>query len=480
METRPTVLVVDDESSLRWVLRKGLTKAGYDVEEAEDAHTGLRLLRQREFAAVILDINLPGLTGLEALEEIAAVRAGTPVLVITAQNSMSNAIEAMRRGAVDYFTKPFDLDEVLLVLAKVQERRELEAEVSRLRHAAGEVDPLEEMAGRSDAMREVFKRIGQVAARETTVLIRGESGTGKELVARAIHYNSARRHGPFVAVNCAAIPAELLESELFGHERGAFTGAVSRKRGRFERADGGSLFLDEIGDMAPALQTRLLRVLQEKEIERVGGEESVAVDVRILAATNVDLEDAVRRGQFREDLYYRLNVVTVILPPLRDRPDDIPILAEHFIRRGNRELGTAVDGITEEALQRLQRYGWPGNVRELENCVKRAMVLASGRVLGAAEIEAAGFGATPAAVQAAACNSLEADILPHLERMVGEVRGEGDLYRQAVGAVEGPLLRLVLARTGGNQLQAARLLGINRNTLRKKLREAGIATDVRG
>jgi len=477
MEERPDVLVVDDESSLRWVLRKGLTKAGYDVEEAEEAHAALRLLRQRDFFAIILDINLPGMTGLDALEEIAKIRPGASVLVITAQNSMSNAIEAMRRGAADYFTKPFDLDEILLALDKVRERRELEAEVSRLRHVAGEVDPLEEMIGRSDVMREVFKRIGQVAARETTVLIRGESGTGKELVARAIHYNSARRQGPFVAVNCAAMPAELLESELFGHERGAFTGAVSRKRGRFERAHGGSLFLDEIGDMAPALQTRLLRVLQEKEVERIGGEEALPVDVRILAATNVDLEQAVRRGEFREDLYYRLNVVTIALPPLRERSEDLPALVEYFIRRTNPELRTAVDGVTDEALDRLQHHTWPGNVRELENCIKRAMVLAPGRVLGMEEIAAAGFGAAPTVPPPVAQDALVADILPHLERMVGAVQEESDLYRQVVGAVEAPLLRLVLARTHGNQLQAAKLLGINRNTLRKKLREAGIATD---
>jgi len=461
------VVVVDDEPSLRWVVRTGLRRAGYEVEEAEDAHRGLALLRQGPAFAVILDINLPGMSGLEAIDEVKRLCPEAAVVVITAEDSMVNAIEAMRRGAVDYLTKPFDLEELLLVLEKAGERRELEEEVRSLRRVHG--DPRQEMAGAAPAMRDLFKRIGQVAARETTVLIRGESGTGKELVARAIHFHSARRTGPFVAVNCSAIPAELLESELFGHEQGAFTGAVRRKRGRFERASGGSLFLDEIGDMAPALQTRILRALQEREVEPVGGERTVAVDVRILAATNVDLERAVAEGRFREDLYYRLNVVALTLPPLRERKEDIPLLASHFIARGNDELGMAIEGISERALARLAAHHWPGNVRELENCIKRAMVLARGTVLGVEEIDAGGLAAAPPAEAA----GLGGAVLPHLRRLVDEVEvgTEGDLYRRAIAEVERPLLRLALERADGNQLKAARMLGINRNTLRKKLRE---------
>ncbi len=461
------VVVVDDEPSLRWVLRTGLTRAGYQVEEAEDAHAGLALLRRGPAFAVVLDINLPGMSGLEAIDEVKRLCPEAAVVVVTAQDSMANAIEAMRKGAADYLTKPFDLDELLLVLDKEGERRALEEEVRSLRRVQG--DPGQEMVGRSPAMRELFKRIGQAAARETTVLIRGESGTGKELVARAIHYHSARAAGPFVAVNCAAIPAELLESELFGHEEGAFTGAVRRKRGRFERAHGGSLFLDEIGDMAPTLQTRILRALQEREVERVGGERAIPVDVRILAATNVDLERAVAEGRFREDLYYRLNVVSLTVPPLRSRKEDIPLLVSHFIARGNEELGTAIEGIGERALKRLAAYDWPGNVRELENCIKRAMVLARGAVLGVEEIDAGGL----AASAAPAGEGLAPLLLPYLRQLVERaVPGEeGDLYRRVLAEVERPLLRLALERAGGNQLQAARMLGINRNTLRKKLRE---------
>ncbi len=461
------VVVVDDEPSLRWVVRTGLRRAGYQVEEAEDAHRGLALLRQGPAFAVILDINLPGMSGLEAIDEVKRLCPEAAVVVITAQDSMANAIEAMRKGAADYLTKPFDLEELILVLEKEAQRRDLEDEVRSLRRVQG--DPRQEMVGGSPAMHDLFKRIGQVAARETTVLIRGESGTGKELVARAIHFHSGRRSGPFVAVNCSAIPAELLESELFGHEQGAFTGAVRRKRGRFERAHGGSLFLDEIGDMAPALQTRILRALQEREVEPVGSERTVAVDVRILAATNVDLEQAVAEGRFREDLYYRLNVVALTLPPLRERREDIPLLASHFIARGNEELGTAIEGISERALKRLAAYDWPGNVRELENCIKRAMVLARGAVLGVEEIDAGGLAST----STAGAEGFSATLVPHLRRMVQEVEvgGEGDLYRRAIAEVEQPLLRLVMERAGGNQLKAARMLGINRNTLRKKLRE---------
>jgi two-component system nitrogen regulation response regulator GlnG len=387
---------------------------------------------------------------------------------------METAIQAMQRGAYDYLAKPFDLDEVLLLAERALAAGRLTQEVARLRTGLQEVWEFGALIGRHPRMQEVYKTIGRIAASDVTVLLRGESGTGKELVARAIHHYSRRAGRPFVAVSAAAIPGPLLESELFGHERGAFTDAKERKLGRLELAHGGTLFLDEIGDMPADLQTKLLRALQERTIERVGGHEPIRVDVRVLAATNRDLESLMRDGKFREDLFYRLNVVTVTLPPLRERRRDIPLLVDHLLAKYARDLGER--GVAPEALDRLVGHDWPGNVRELENVVQRAMVMAS---TGAILPEHLPIGP----VSAAAAVGPDASLADIIERKMHEcVRGlrghaSANLHGLMVGLVEKPLLRAVMRETKGNQVRAAQLLGINRNTLRKKLKEHGIDPD---
>jgi two-component system nitrogen regulation response regulator GlnG len=393
--------------------------------------------------------------------------------MMTAYGTLQVAVEAMKLGAYDYIGKPFDMDEVLLVVQKALEAQALAQEVARLRQGREEPFDLGGIVGGSPAMQQIFKAVGKVAGTDLTVLLRGESGTGKELIARAIHENSRRRGRPFVPVNCAAIPRELLESELFGHEKGAFTGAVVARRGRFEQAEGGTLFLDEVGDMDLSLQTTLLRVLQERRIERLGGEGSLPVDVRIVAATNQDLEAAVARRAFREDLFYRLNVVTIHLPPLRDRREDIPALASHFLNAFAREQGAAPKVISPEAMTLLLAYGWPGNVREMENVVKRAAALTTTALILPDHLPE-GIRARAAAQETAA----RADSFPtewiraELARLQGSL--DGRLHDHFVACIERPLLELILRRAGGNQVKAADLLGINRNTLRKRIRELEI------
>jgi two-component system nitrogen regulation response regulator GlnG len=396
------------------------------------------------------------------------------VIVMTAHGTMETAIQAMQRGAYDYLAKPFDLDEVLLLAERALAAGRLTQEVARLKTGLQEVWEFGALIGRHPRMQEVYKAIGRIAASDVTVLLRGESGTGKELVARAIHHYSRRAGRPFVAVSSAAIPGTLLESELFGHERGAFTDAKERKLGKLELAHGGTLFLDEIGDMPPELQTKLLRALQERTIERVGGQESLRIDVRVLAATNRDLETMMREGRFREDLFYRLNVVTVTLPPLRERRRDVPLLVEHLLAKYATELGER--GVAPEALDRLVGHDWPGNVRELENVVQRAMVMATSGVILPEHLPIG-------PVSAAASVAIDATLEEIIERKLLDcVRGlrehtSANLYDLMVGLVEKPLLRAVLRETGGNQVRAAQILGINRNTLRKKLTEHGIDPD---
>ncbi|OLC61514.1 MAG: two-component system response regulator, partial [Candidatus Rokubacteria bacterium 13_1_40CM_4_67_11] len=373
------ILIADDEDSLRWVLEKGLRGVGYDVTSVKDGEEAVRVFEAQPFDLVFLDVRMPGLDGLTALERIRDLRPDVYVIVMTAHGSMDTAIKAMQRGAYDYLNKPFDLDEVLLLSERALAASRLTQEVARLRTGLAEVREFSALIGRHPRMQDVYKTIGRIAGTDVTVLLRGESGTGKELVARAIHHYSRRSGRPFVAVSCAAIPGTLLESEMFGHERGAFTDAKERRLGKFELAHGGTLYLDEIGDMPVDLQTKLLRALQERTIERVGGHESIAIDVRVLAATNRDLEALMKEGRFREDLYYRLNVVTVNLPPLRERRRDIPLLVEHFLAKHVEELGER--GVAPEALDRLVGYDWPGNVRELENVVQRAMVMATAGVI---------------------------------------------------------------------------------------------------
>ena len=464
-------MVADDEDSLRWVLEKGLRQAGYDVTAVKDGAAALRAFEAEPFDVVFLDIRMPGVDGLTALARLREIRADACVVVMTAHGTMDTAIQAMQRGAYDYLAKPFDLDEVLLLTERALTARRLTQEVTRLKSGLQDVWEFGAIIGRHPRMQEVYKTIGRVASSDVTVLLRGESGTGKELVASAIHHYSRRAGRPFVAVSCAAIPATLLESEMFGHERGAFTDAKERRLGKLELAHGGTLYLDEIGDMPVELQTKLLRALQERTIERLGGQESIRIDVRVLAATNRDLEALMKEGRFREDLYYRLNVVTVNLPTLRERRRDIPLLIEHLLAKHAGELGER--GVAPEALDRLVGYDWPGNVRELENVIQRAMVMATSGIILPEHLPIG-------PVSAAASVSVDASLEEVIERKLIEcVRGlrehaSANLYDLMIGLVEKPLLRAVLRETAGNQVRAAQILGINRNTLRKKLLEHGI------
>lgn len=469
------ILVADDEESMRWVLSKALKKKGFSVDLARDGKEALAMINANPYDLAILDIKMPGLSGLELLDKVREMKGDLLVVIMTAEASMRNAIEAMKRGAYDYITKPFDLDVIDAIIEKIDRAREMTSQVSSLKEELKERYQIEKtIIGNSPAMRDVYKTIGKVAPSDVTVLIQGESGTGKELIARAIHFNSKRLGKPFIALNCAAIPKELLESELFGFEKGAFTGAVERKLGKFEQANGGTIFLDEIGDMPLDLQAKILRVLQEKEITRTGGNQSIAVDTRIVAATNQDLEERVRQKAFREDLYYRLNVVPIHLVPLRERKEDIPLLVDYFVKTSCIELETPVKQCTPEAVRMLTNYPWPGNVRELENTIKRAVILSSDPLLTVAD-----FSSLPTHKAGTARNeelSLEALVeiklrssLENIEKME-----TGDLHGMVLAQVERPLIRFVLEKTRSNQVRAADILGINRNTLRKKIQELGI------
>jgi len=477
--TEPTatdarILVADDEPAMRWLLERLLRQAGHAVTVVEDGPAALAAAaRPDPFDVAFLDIRMPGLDGLEVLSRLRAASPDTAVIVMTAHGSVRAAVEAMQRGAYDYLAKPFDNDEALLLVARAVEAKALAREVVELRTGIQEVWEFGALVGKSPRMQEVYKTIGRIASTDVTVLLLGESGTGKEVVARAIHHYSRRAGKPFVAVSCAAIPATLLEAELFGHERGAFTDAHQRRLGKFELAHGGTIYLDEVGDLGPELQPKLLRVLQEREVERIGGGEPVRVDVRVVAATNRDLEALIREGRFREDLYYRLNVVPVTLPALRERGEDVPFLVDHFLTKYAGELGERA--LSAEALDRLSGYGWPGNVRELENVVQHAMVMATGGVILPEHLPiAAGAGAP--VVRAGTLEQLIQEKLEACVRGLG-TRPSANLYELLLSLVERPLFRAVLRETGGNQLRAAALLGINRNTLRKKLRALGLKPD---
>jgi two-component system nitrogen regulation response regulator GlnG len=465
------VLVADDEESIRLVLSTALSQAGHEIQLATTGAEALAQLNQQHFDVAILDVRMPDMSGLDVLQRVREAEIPVIVIVITAQNTMANAIEAMKRGAFNYLTKPFDLDEVRTLVARAAEMHTLTRTVGRIRtEVVGRYEPGVTLIGTSTAMQEIFKTIGRLANSDATVLIEGESGTGKELIARAIHVHSPRWSGPFVALNCSAIPRDLLESELFGHERGAFTGASERRVGRFETAGGGTLFLDEVGDMPIELQVKLLRVLQEREFSRVGSTTTIKADVRIIAATNQTLERAVREGRFREDLYFRLKVVPINVPPLRERRGDIPQLIRHFLAKTNAEMGTDISGITSEAETLLVRHPWQGNVRELENTLVRAAVLAPGQTLTEADLQLPE--ATP---PPALAGSLAETLRSAVAALVNDPnRPAKELHAAVVAAVERPLIELVLEQTGGNQLRAADLLGINRNTLRKKLTALGI------
>ncbi len=465
------ILIADDESSIRFVLREFL-EVDHEIVEAEDGERARELLLSDKFDMAFLDIRMPGASGLDLLDEVQARgNSGPLIVIITAQNTFDNAIEAMKRGAFDYLTKPFDLKEVEALVEKARQLRSLRGEVAELRRKVGDAfRGGEVLVGESPAMLETFKTIGRVAMSDAAVLVLGESGTGKELVARAIHYHSRRREGNFVAVNMSALPSELIEAELFGHEKGAFTGAVESRTGRFREAEGGTLLLDEIGDLPPALQAKLLRVLQEKEVTPLGSKRSVPIDVRILAATHQDLEKLVEQKRFREDLYFRLNVVPIRIAPLRERRKDVPVLAQHFIERFSDELGVPQRWPTEAAINQLQDHSWPGNVRELENVIKRALVLSSGDVLTPEDIAHATEVSRATSTDWTKLARREfAEALDEL----GDTEETGP-YWSFVERLERSVISEAFERSGGNQIQAARLLGINRNTLRKKIGELGI------
>lgn len=466
------ILIADDEESIRFVMRETLEAEGHVVTAVGSGDAALAAVAEQAFDIAFFDIRMPGPSGLDVLDQVQVMGVDLAVVIITAQNTFENAVDAMKRGAFDYLVKPFSTDEIVPLVEKAMRTRALESEVRLLRREVGQQTG-ERLVGRCPAMLEVFKIVGRVSRSDVPILVQGESGTGKELIARAIHSASPRGDGAFITVNAAAIPRDLLESELFGHERGAFTGAVETRIGRFREAAGGTLFLDEIGDMPIELQAKLLRVLQDHEVTAVGGRRSERVDVRIVAATHRDLDRAVADGTFREDLLYRLRVVPIELPPLRERAGDIPTLIEHFLNRYDAELTGGSHGLAEAAIEHLVGYDWPGNVRELENAVKRALVLASGDILTPEDFEFLTPGGSPASAGESAGEASLSDIVV-FEVESALAGGEDQIYRDVMTRVERPLLETVLARTSGNQIKAAAMLGINRNTLRKKITELAI------
>jgi len=454
------VLVVDDEKLVRWSLEQKLSREGYTVETAASAEEALERVRGSDFDLVLLDIRLPGMDGVKALQEIKKLDREIAVIMLTADTGIANAVECMRLGAHNYLCKPFEFDEVRVALQKAREDLKLRREVSRLHSQQSHAFGVDNLIGESRVLRELRALVARIAASDaTTVLIEGENGTGKELAARAIHYGGARAGQPLMDINCSAVPETLLESELFGHERGAFTDAKTMKKGLFELAEGGTLLLDEIGDMKPAMQVKLLRVLETRRFRRVGGTQDIAADVRVVALTNKDLQAAVKNGEFRQDLYYRLQVIPLRMPPLREHREDVPALAASFLQRFAREFKKPVKQLSAEALNALQRYHWPGNVRELRNVIERIVIL-------------------------------EADPVIRLEHLPQEIRGgpaplpaptlklpPGGI---ALAAVEKELIRQAMALADGNQTRAAELLGIERDALRRRLVKHGLLDGIAG
>jgi nitrogen regulation protein NR(I) len=467
----PILLVVDDEQSVLYSFERVFASETVQVLTARTGAEGIQQVRAQEPDVVVLDLQLPDRSGLEVFREIHALDPKRPVIFITAHGTTETAIETMKGGAFDYLVKPVDLDRLSQIIERAFEAARLMRVPAVL---PAEDQSTDRIVGRSLVMQEMCKQIGRIAPQDVNVLILGESGTGKELVARALYHHSRRAERPFLAINCAAIPEALLESELFGHERGAFTGAERRRIGKFEQCDGGTLFLDEIGDMAPGLQAKMLRVLQEQQFERLGSNETVKTQVRVLAATNHDLAQLVENGRFRKDLYYRLNVVTIQAPSLRERLDDLAELAHYFLFRFNRELRLDLRGLAPQTLELLQAYAWPGNVRELQGVIQQAMLRSSGHILLSEFLPAnlqRGLPASPA--QRNEPPALE------LDRMIDGMlhNGERDLHKKIIETVERILLGRVLAHTHGHQAHASEVLGINRTTLRLKLRGLGLAVD---
>ncbi len=455
------ILVVDDSPDIRFTMSEVLKAKGFSVESASDGQEAIEILDNRFFDIVLTDLSMPRKTGMDVLRHVSQHSPETICIIITGFGSIQGAVEALKIGAYDYLCKPIKPDEVTILIDKALELRNLKRENKSLKKELKTRYGFENIVGSSKAMQDVFRLVEKVADTDSTVLITGESGTGKELIAHAIHYASDRKDGPFIPVNCAAIPEELLESELFGHEKGAFTHAIKTRIGRFELANKGTIFLDEIGEMSPSLQVKLLRVLQERKFERVGGVKTISVDIRVVSATNQDLEIAVKEGRFREDLFYRLNVIPIHVPPLRERRSDIPLLSKYFLKKYCSGKKKGVEGITDETLDILTRYDWPGNVRELENIMERMVILANGKMI-------------------------TKDDLPYqiIEKTVGSPGGAiaGDIaipedglsLSQAVSELEKRLILLALERTGGVKNRAAKLLKMNRTTLIEKMKKLGL------
>ncbi len=447
MKIDQSILVVDDDLAHRMMLKKVLGGWGYQVYEADDGSGAIEKVRQTSFDLILMDIRMLNISGIEALEQIKIINPAIPVIIMTAYASVETAVTALKKGAYDYLTKPLDFDELKIAIGRATEHNRLKKENEYLKVRLGEQFDRQNLIGQSPSMIKLLDTVAQVAATEATILIAGESGTGKEVIANAIHYNSSRKDAPFIKINCAALTETLLESELFGHEKGAFTGADRKREGKFRQAEGGSLFLDEVSEMSPAMQVKLLRVLQERELTRVGGAEVIKVNVRLIAASNKDLKKEMERGRFREDLFYRLNVVGLNVPPLRERKEDIPILAQHFLQQFVAQNSKKIKGFTPQAMEKLLKYNWPGNIRELMNAVERAVVLSRKEYLDAEEL-----------VLIMADNSV--DVKTTQNRLLENLPLEEVEKRAVLDVVEA---------SSGNKSEAARRLGITRKTLRKKL-----------
>lgn len=470
-----TILIVDDDKSVRYSLKRMFEERDIKVATAGNGEEALKRLKERLPDLVIMDVKMPGMNGLEILRKMRKLHPRLLVIIITAYGTTETAIEAMKLGAYDYILKPFDVPRMWQLVEKALQVNRMMKTVVAYKPREDEEEISERIVGNSPKMQEVYKMIGQVAESNVTVLLQGESGTGKELVARAIYHHSLRSGRPFLPVNCAAIPDALLESELFGHEKGAFTGAHTRRIGRFEQGDRGTIFLDEIGDMSLPTQAKILRVLQEGEVQRLGGTEYIKVDVRLIVATHRDLEKAIREDQFREDLYYRLNVLSLSLPPLRERREDISELISYFLKRFNKDLKKNIVDLSPEAMNRLIFYPWPGNVRELENVVKRACVLCKGSHILPEEL----------LLDSGAAKKMggeeERKAVRRLDELLDAVYGEIKKVSQdanIISLVEKALISRVLREVKGNQMQAAKILGMNRNTLRKRIEKFGLKKEI--
>ena len=476
---RKQILVVDDEANLRRVLAAQLTRDGYEVHVAEDGEAGLALLRENHIDLVITDLRMPKIDGMDLLRAALRDDPARPVLMMTAHGTVETAVEALKTGAFDYLTKPFDQEEVRIVVRKALRTRELAASDATREEPREESGARFGIIGQSQPILDIYSVLERVADTPTTVLVTGESGTGKELVARALHESSSRRDGPFIKVNCAAIPKDLMEAELFGYERGAFTGAVASKPGRFELASGGTLFLDEIGELPVDMQVKLLRVLQESEFERVGGIKTIKVDVRLVAATNRDLKREIVNGAFREDLFYRLNVVPIALPALRERRSDITLLVGHFVSKFNARLRKSIQGVDEAATERLTAYAWPGNIRELENVIERAVLFADGTTITINDLSEEVRGTAASRGEVGAASRISSPSMDLAAKAVEEppVAGSDGLKEQvkaAMNRLERDLIERALHQTQGNVTHAARLLKISRKGLQLKMKELGL------